>query len=854
MSDAMKKAYAEIDKSQYETAQKSETASRTFFSNWESGSGKLKSVISTVAKVGAAAVTAASAAVVAVTKQAVDNFAEFEQLAGGAELMFGDAYQTVMKNASEAYKTVQMSQNEYLTQVNGFATGLKTALGGNEQAAAELANRIVTAEADIVAATGNTAENVQNAFNGIMKSNFTMLDNLQIGITPTKEGFQEVIDKVNEWNEANGRATDYQMGNLADMQSALVDYIDMVGMAGYAHDEAAGTIQGSLAMAKAAWENLLTGLVDENADLGELIDNFVESAMTAADQLAPAISRALEGLGQVITELAPVISEQLPGLVDAVLPLIIDAGVQIVSGLIAALPTIIGALVTEIPGILAQIGEAIVSALDPVLESGAVAAAKFIEGVASKIGEIFEAGAEVVVNVANGIASFFSNVFESGVEIASNVINGIVSWFGNILAKGAEIVNQVVSGVQSAIGAVVSVGRNIVEGIWRGISAAAGWLKSMISGWVGDVVSFIKGLFKIHSPSQVMRDEVGKFIAQGIAKGIEDDTKKVDDAAEKLAKSVYSDLKKWADKTVKYNKLSLAEQISMWEAIQSHYQKGSEQYADAEDKLFDLREKRLAEMEATEKKYVDSVKEIYKTIDDLEENYQKQLKDRAQEIYNSYKLFDEIPEREEVSGQKLIDNLRGQIDSIQEFYSGIQELERRGGAALAEEVRQMGVGSIDQLTALLNLSDDKLSEYAALFEEKQKLANDLATGQLKELRAETDAAIQANMNSLADIIGQAVSESGNWGHDLMWNFIVGVQSMEGSLQSTADRVAETINGMWSNSTGGKFTADSVVAKKMDREYSSKTQNISINIDGAGANAEQIGRELYKMMKRKGVAL
>jgi hypothetical protein len=141
-----------------------------------------------------------------------------------------------------------------------------------------------------------------------------------------------------------------------------------------------------------------------------------------------------------------------------------------------------------------------------------------------------------------------------------------------------------------------------------------------------------------------------------------------------------------------------------------------------------------------------------------------------------------------------------------------------------------------------------------LFEEKQKLANDLATGQLKGLRAETDKEIQANMDSLADIIGQAVSESGDWGHDLMWNFIVGVQSMEGSLQSTADRVAETVSGMWSGSTGGRFTADSLAAKKADREYSSKTQNININIDGTGANAEQIGRDLYKMLKAKGVSV
>jgi hypothetical protein len=136
--------------------------------------GKLGNGLKTAAKIGTAAVGVASAAIVGLTKQSIESYAEYEQLVGGAELMFGDAFDFVKQKSQEAYKTVQMSQNEYLTQVNGFATGLKTALGGNEQAAAQLADRIVTAEADIIAATGNAAENVQNAFNGIMKSNFTI--------------------------------------------------------------------------------------------------------------------------------------------------------------------------------------------------------------------------------------------------------------------------------------------------------------------------------------------------------------------------------------------------------------------------------------------------------------------------------------------------------------------------------------------------------------------------------------------------------------------------------------------------------------------------------------------------------
>ena len=130
-------------------------------------SQKLGKGLQTAAKIGTTAIATFGTL-------AIKRFADYEQLVGGAELMFGKAFDTVKKNAEKAYKTVQMSQNEYLTQVNGFATGLKTALGGNEQAAADLAHRIVQAEADIVAATGNTAENVQNAFNGIMKSNFTI--------------------------------------------------------------------------------------------------------------------------------------------------------------------------------------------------------------------------------------------------------------------------------------------------------------------------------------------------------------------------------------------------------------------------------------------------------------------------------------------------------------------------------------------------------------------------------------------------------------------------------------------------------------------------------------------------------
>lgn len=237
-----------------------------------------------------------------VGKAAYTSYARYEQLAGGAQLMFGDAYDFVAEKARNAYKTVQMSQNDYLQQVNGFATGLKTALGGNVQAAAELADKVITAEADVVAATGNTQEAVQNAFNGIMKSNFTMLDNLQLGITPTKEGFQQLIDKVNEWNAENGEATAYTIDNLADCQAALVDYIEMQGLAGYAANEAAGTIEGSTASMKAAWQNLATGMADSSADMEGLTKDFVDSVFTAGQNIIPRVQQIVTGVGTATAE------------------------------------------------------------------------------------------------------------------------------------------------------------------------------------------------------------------------------------------------------------------------------------------------------------------------------------------------------------------------------------------------------------------------------------------------------------------------------------------------------------------------------------------------------------------------
>ena len=440
----------------------------------ETLSGKLKNGLVTAAKVGTAAVAAAGTAIVAIGKQAIEQYAEYEQLVGGAELMFGDAYDFVAEKAKNAYSTVQMSQNDYLKQVNGFATGLKTALGGNAQAAAELADKIINAEADVVAATGNSQEAVQNAFNGIMKSNYTMLDNLQIGITPTKEGFQEVIDKVNEWNAANGEATNYVIDNLADAQSALVDYIEMQGLQGYAANEAANTIQGSLASMKGAWQNLLTGVANDNANFEVLVSNFVDSLVGVGENIIPRINIVIQGLTQLITEAS-----------QTIIPLAVETLLQNLPAIVAAGMDLIMALVN---------------------------------GILDNIDLLIDCTIELIDVVVNKLIENLPKLIDGGIRLIIALGIGLIEAIPQLVGKIPEIITAIIEGFASGASRILDIGKNIVEGVWQGIKNAAKWLKDKIFGFFDGIIGGVKDFLGIHSPSRVFAD-MGKNMALGIGEG-----------------------------------------------------------------------------------------------------------------------------------------------------------------------------------------------------------------------------------------------------------------------------------------------------------------------------------------------
>ena len=448
--------------------------------------GGLVNGLKTVGVAAGAALAAGIGSAVTIGKQSLANFKEYEQLAGGAQLMFGDAFDTVAKNASTAYSRVQMSQNDYLRSVNNFATGLKRSMKGDEQAAAELSDKIITAEADIVAALGKTPEEVHNAFAGVMKGNFTMLDNLGLGIAGSQKGMKQVIKEVNAWNKANGQATKYQMGNYSDMEAALVDYVEMCGLSGYAQEEAAGTIEGALSSTKAAWSDLLTGMADNDADMDSLINNLIDSATNLATLILPRIQTIADGFSQFLTTALPIITPIITQFITDNLPTLVDAGIQIFLALVTGFITAIPQLVESLPMIFESIKQAFIDN-GPALE---------------------QAGKDLFFMIGNGvnnalsaagnyISTHFGEWCASAGELAQNFGATMSAGFQELSRQISLWINQnLIMPANDAVQGFIDCGRQVVDNIKEGIKNAwngvATWFKNLWNSLFGNLKANIQ--------------------------------------------------------------------------------------------------------------------------------------------------------------------------------------------------------------------------------------------------------------------------------------------------------------------------------------------------------------------------
>lgn len=381
-SEAMKKAYADIgyvagethkkvDKHLDKTGKKTVDIKAKMKSMFSAiGKGALTSVKAlakvsvAAAKIGVVAATVVATGLTAMTKSAVEQYSDYEQLVGGVETLFKDSSDKVVEYANNAYKTAGLSANEYMDTVTSFSASLLQGLGGDTEKAAETANLAITDMSDNANKMGTDMASIQNAYQGFAKQNYTMLDNLKLGYGGTASEMARLINDSGVLGDTMTVTADNVNSVSFDKMIEAIHVVQTdMGITGTTAKEAATTIQGSIGMMKSAWTNLLTGMADPSQDMGVLINNLVDSVMAVADNLVPRIADTLPRIVTGISSLAQKLAPYIPPLIEQILPSLIQGATSLLSELVNNLP---GILETLLPGIGGELGQALTSALQSI--------------------------------------------------------------------------------------------------------------------------------------------------------------------------------------------------------------------------------------------------------------------------------------------------------------------------------------------------------------------------------------------------------------------------------------------------------------------------------------------------------
>ena len=279
------------------------------------------------AKAFAAIGVASAAASVAITKMATSAYADYEQLVGGVETLFKGSADKVIAYAENAFATTGQSANEYMENVTAFSASLLSAVGGDTERAADVANAAMVSISDNVNKMGSSAESVQLAFQGFAKQQYMLLDNLKLGYGGTKTEMERLLKDAQAIT-----GVEYNIDNLADVYTAIGVIQEKLGIAGTTAREAESTISGSAAMMKAAWQNTLTA-ISGGGDLDKAINNLVYSVQKYFENIVPVIERSLQGIGRMIEKIAPLLVQTIARALIQAIPSLLNAVYQMIIGL-----------------------------------------------------------------------------------------------------------------------------------------------------------------------------------------------------------------------------------------------------------------------------------------------------------------------------------------------------------------------------------------------------------------------------------------------------------------------------------------------------------------------------------------
>ena len=460
-------------------------------------SSVMKGIGSCAIKVGkglAVAGAAAATAVTALVSKSVGAFADYEQLTGGVETLFGaggrsveeyaqsvgksvsdiqgkydslmSAQNAVLENANKAYMTAGMSANEYMDTVTGFSASLISSLGGDTNKAADYANSALVDMSDNANKMGTDMESIKNAYQGFAKQNYTMLDNLKLGYGGTQEEMKRLLSDA---EKLTGQR--YDISSFADITQAIHAIQTQMDITGTTAKEASTTISGSWGSLKAAFQNVLVGLTTGGDMFDQSLDALINTAVTFGQNIIPAIKGALSGVGYLIEGLAPVIGETIPPLINDLAPTLANSAVSLISSLVNGLTQN-----------ATQFSECL---------SNMIIVA--VAGISTVVPQLLDAASKIVSNLMQGLTNSMPQIVNGAVTLVEGLVNGLVNNIPLLIMGAVQLVASLANGLIANLPRIIDAGVNLITGI---VSASYSMMPQIIQNGMQLVVNLAVGLVR----------------------------------------------------------------------------------------------------------------------------------------------------------------------------------------------------------------------------------------------------------------------------------------------------------------------------------------------------------------------
>lgn len=442
-------------------------------------------------------VGAAMKSVGAMAKEAFSNFADYQQLTGGIETLFGTGGQTmqdmvdaakaagestkgiidkykelneaqdlVMANASNAWKTAGLNVNEYMETVTSFAASLKQSTSSNIEAA-KAADVAVQDMADNSAKMGTSMESIMAAYAGFSKGQFTLLDNLRIGYGGTKTEAERLLKDA---EKLTGQK--YDINNLADVYDAIHVIQTEMGITGTTAQEAMFTISGSAAATKSAWENVLTA-IGGGGDLREAMNGLTKAIFGDSNgggllaNVLPQLQTAFEGIGEFVSTAAPIISEKIPVLIDSLLPVVVDSVSVLLESVVDALPGLLESL--------GKVGETVISKvtemLPKLLQTGIDLVVMLADGITKAIPKLLPTLVKLVLDVGQMLVDNAPKLLSAALELVKTLAENIASNAVNLVTGAIALISQLEVFIIENLPMIIKTAGEIVMALVEGLTS-----------------------------------------------------------------------------------------------------------------------------------------------------------------------------------------------------------------------------------------------------------------------------------------------------------------------------------------------------------------------------------------------